>query len=166
MFLFAFHAFARIGKITENTFAHKNPNNLQLANVNFVKIRDTVALTVNFVNYKQSTPGRNYTICIEQNQGNNCPVQAMTFYLKVRGKVPGPLFCNQDGQPVLRSQFTSELNTVLSFCWLNPALYKGHSFRNGAATSAAERGLSDAQIPQLGRWRSNAFHKYIRVTTQ
>ena len=90
----------------------------------------------------------------------------MACYLKVRGKVPGPLFCSQDGQPVLRSQFTSELNTVLSFCGLNPALYKGHSFRIGAATSAAERGLSDAQIRQLGRWKSNAFHKYIRVTTQ
>ena len=118
------------------------------------------------LNYKHSTPGTNYTISIEQNPGNNCPVQAMACYLKVRGKVPGPLFCNQDGQPVLRSQFTSELNTVLSFCGLNPALYKGHSFRIGAATSAAERGLSDAKIRQLGRWKSNAFHKYIRVTTQ
>ena len=28
---------------------------------------------------------------------------------------------------------------------------------------AAERGLSDAQIRALGRWKSNAFQRYVRV---
>ena len=40
-----------------------------------------------------------------------------------------------------------------------------HSFRIGAASFAAEQGLSDAQIRVLGCWKSNAFHKYIRVST-
>ncbi len=40
---------------------------------------------------------------------------------------------------------------------------KGHSFRIGAATFAAERGFSDAQIRSMGRWQSDAFRKYIRT---
>jgi hypothetical protein len=32
----------------------------------------------------------------------------------------------------------------------------------GAASFAAENGLSDAQIRSMGRWNSNAFRKYIR----
>ena len=32
----------------------------------------------------------------------------------------------------------------------------------GAATFAAECGFSDAQIRSMGRWKSDAFRKYIR----
>jgi RES domain-containing protein len=38
----------------------------------------------------------------------------------------------------------------------------GHSFRIGAASFAAEKSLSDAQVRFMGRWNSNAFRKYIR----
>ena len=39
--------------------------------------------------------------------------------------------------------------------------YSGHSFRRGAATSAKEAGLSDAEIQLLGRWKSNSYRFYI-----
>lgn len=39
--------------------------------------------------------------------------------------------------------------------------YSGHSFRRGAATSAKESGLSDADIQMLGRWKSDAYQLYI-----
>ena len=48
-------------------------------------------------------------------------------------------------------------------CDLDPSRYKGHSFRIGAASYAADRGFSDAQIRMLGRWKSNAFLRYLRV---
>ena len=35
----------------------------------------------------------------------------------------------------------------------------------GAASLAAEKGLSDAQIRHLGRWKSDAFKLYIRQPT-
>ena len=43
------------------------------------------------------------------------------------------------------------------------AQYTGHSFRIGAATSAAQVGLSDSPIQILGRWRSSAFQHYLRT---
>lgn len=52
----------------------------------------------------------------------------------------------------------------LSLNWTNcsPKDYKGHSFRIGAATSAASMGISEQNIQVMGRWRSGAFKKYIR----
>jgi len=35
--------------------------------------------------------------------------------------------------------------------------------RIGAASFAVDAGMSDAQIRDLGRWKSNAFQKYIRI---
>ena len=68
-----------------------------------------------------------------------------------------------DGLPVSRSQFSNQLSSVIQFCGLSPSFYNGHSFRIGAASHAADKGLSDAQICLLGRWKSNAFLKYFRT---
>ena len=45
---------------------------------------------------------------------------------------------------------------------LSPSLYKGHSFRIGLCTWYIKQGKTDSQIRSMGRWRSNAFLKYIR----
>ena len=52
--------------------------------------------------------------------------------------------------------------TLNSFCGLDTRSYKGQSFRIGAASHAADKGFSDAQIRTLGRWKSDAFKIYIR----
>lgn len=44
---------------------------------------------------------------------------------------------------------------------LDPKFYKGHSFRIGAATSAAARGIPLSVIQNMGRWKSDSFMRYI-----
>lgn len=39
----------------------------------------------------------------------------------------------------------------------------GHSFRIGAATSAASSGVADHVIQSLGRWSSDCYIRYIRT---
>ena len=59
--------------------------------------------------------------------------------------------------------FKDILRLALTSCGLNPSRFKGHSFRIRAASFAADRGMCDAQIRALGRWKSSAFPKYIRL---
>ncbi|KAK2175933.1 hypothetical protein NP493_8g09036 [Ridgeia piscesae] len=59
--------------------------------------------------------------------------------------------------------FSSQLSACLSHAGYDPSLYKCHSFRICAATTAATRGYTDVQIQSMGRWRSAAFRRYIRI---
>ena len=40
-----------------------------------------------------------------------------------------------------------------------------HSFRIGAATFAATQGYTAQQIQAMGRWKSSAFQRYVRVSS-
>ena len=96
-----------------------------------------------------------------------CPVDVQSFldYVTLRGTENGPLFINEDGFPILRSEFSKKLCSIIRLCGLDPTRYKGHSFRIGAATYAAEQGHSDTQIRHMGRWKSDAFKNYIRISS-
>jgi hypothetical protein len=50
--------------------------------------------------------------------------------------------------------------------WVGTAHYSGHSFRVGAATTAARAGLCQATIKMLGRWESSAYKRFIRTPTE
>lgn len=81
------------------------------------------------------------------------------IFIKLSHK-KGPLFQFKSGSTLSYHFVTNMLSHTLTLCGLNSNRYKGHSFRIGAATDAAARGLSDATIQKLGRWK--AFQRYIR----
>ena len=56
-----------------------------------------------------------------------------------------------------------ELRSGLRLAGIQAENYAGHSFRIGAATTAANQGLSDSLIKTLGRWESAAYMLYIRT---
>ena len=92
-----------------------------------------------------------------------CPVEAVLSYMTKRGQASGPLFIFQDGKPLTRSRFVTEVKKALTSAGVDSTGYSGHSFRSGAATTAAKRGLGEAAIKMLGRWRSNAYQLYIKT---
>lgn len=55
------------------------------------------------------------------------------------------------------------MRLVLCRAGYSPGLYAGHSFRFGAASMAATRGIEESTIQTLGRWESAAYLCYVRI---
>ena len=91
-----------------------------------------------------------------------CPIQAVLSYLGRRSKQPGPLFITKEGNGWTRAMFRAGLKSLMENLKLDKRRYNTHSLRIGAATSASLAKLPDTHIQILGRWRSNAFKRYIR----
>ena len=89
-----------------------------------------------------------------------CPVQALIAYLAVRPAEPGPLFIFQSGTPLSRSALICHLQSALRTVGINSSPYTGHSFRIGAATTAAACGLEDSLIQFL------FFYFYFLIVTK
>ena len=97
-----------------------------------------------------------------------CPVTAILGYMAqcrdtCRGNRKGPFFTFSDGHPLTRDKLVQELKTALKKAGIEADNYAGHSFRIGAATTAAAQGLPDSLIKTLGRWESAAYTLYIRT---
>ena len=94
---------------------------------------------------------------------NLCPVATMLGYIDVRGLGPGPLFRFTAGAGLTRSRFVAQIQEALRTAGVDESRYNGHSFRIGAATTAAARGIEDCVIKMLGRWESTAYLQYVRI---
>ena len=101
-------------------------------------------------------------IHIEPTNDGYCPIAAMKAFLELRSKTSGPLFIHKNGRIMNRVQFQSVLNKCTSYLGWETSKFTTHSFRIGAATSAALKGVPDETIMLKGRWTSSAMHKYIR----
>ena len=109
--------------------------------------------------------GAGHTLYIGCTHSRICPVVAVLAYLAIRPTVPGPLFVHMDGSALTRTDLVRAVQTALTDGGMDLSGYTGHSFRIGAASSAARAGLPDSLIQTLGRWRSSAFQRYIRTPT-
>ena len=161
MMVLAFKAYLRVGEMVPRTTTTSH-NCLQLHDVTL----NEELITVSFRHFKHS--GRRGPQSLQINGAGApdtsiSPAAWLNEFLVARGTVQSNLFAYIDGTPMLRRDFDSSLRSLLAFCGLSSRVFKEHSFRIGAATSAALRGESDAQIRAAGRWASDAFRKYIRI---
>ena len=160
----AFFAFLRIGEMTATNNAGGQPLQLQNLAFSYDSGNQVVGIRLTFHDFKHNYNQRPFTLTINS-QGSCCPVQLLLEYFALRGEQGGAIFITKGGLPVTREAFALQLSEAIRLCGLDPARYKGHSFRIGAASYAAGQGMSDSQIRIMGRWRSNAFHKYVRVSS-
>ena len=75
--------------------------------------------------------------------------------------IHGPLFIWYSGHYLTREACI--LKELVGAAGWNPSLFSSHSFRIGAATTAAATGLPDWLIQSLGRWESDCYLRYIRT---
>ena len=69
----------------------------------------------------------------------------------------------KNGRPLSRETLVRKLREALGSIGVDVSCYSGHSFRIGAATTAASVGIEDSLIKTLGRWESAAYLLYVRV---
>ena len=154
LFSFTYHACLRAGEVTLS----RNPHNvikyhqLSLYHTHF---------TIQFHNYKHSQGNTPLLTIQSQDPGTPCPVTALRHYINLRGTQPGQLFINIDKTPLTIDNFSSVLRNAVAIASL-PAGYTTHSFRVGKATQMASEGQPDHLIRRAGRWKSSAYHKYLR----
>lgn len=162
MFLFAFSTFARVGEIAATDTAR---NLIQFQHVTISKTQSDHIVQVDFYHFKHNLQMKRHTITFSHGPANISAIQALNDYITYRGTHNGPIFLLLNQTPVQRAYFDRMLKSCLDVAGLDSSVYKGHSFRIGAASYWSQRGMSDSQIRACGRWSSNAFKKYIRSST-
>ena len=160
MILLAFNAMLRVGEITSRSQkSADNKNNILLQNVKL----STNSITIQMQSYKHSK-GDCIKIKLPKHKRTKlCPVKALKTYIGLRGKQQGTLFSFTNGEPVSCQFFNQQLNQLIKQAKLPKGKYSSHSLRIGGATTAIMNGASESQLKVMGRWKSDAFKKYIRA---
>ena len=160
----AFFGFLRAGEMTVPSDTAYDPS--MHLNFSDVAVDDPSSPAVIKVTIKQSKTDpfrKGVDLFVGKTNTDLCPVKALLKYLVVRGTQEGPLFSFQDGRLLTRQRFVEEVCKALQQAGIDQSRYCGHSFRIGAATTAAARGMEDSVIKTLGRWRSLAYLDYVRI---
>jgi len=87
-----------------------------------------------------------------------CPVAAWEKWQQCRRTGTGPHFREDGGKPFTISALNKELKEI---CGSESGI-SSHSFRIGAATAMGSLGFQDKDIQAVGRWKSQAYDRYIR----
>lgn len=162
-----FFGFLRAGELSLRAQEQFDPN----SHLSFADVATNSRVNPTFIQLSLKTsktdPFRNGTnIIIGSTQDALCPVTALFGYLKMKGNSPGPLFAMENGTPLTRSYFVSRFRSALhKIGYDDPVVcqYSGHSFRAGAASTAAAMGMKDSLIKTLGRWECSAYLIYLRL---
>ena len=98
-------------------------------------------------------------IRMDRNDSQLCPIHALQQFLATHPTQAGPLFTFENGSFLTRQSFSKILKSLLP----EKLCVSSHSFRIGAATTAAAAGFPKWLIKSLGRWSSDCFRDYIRI---
>ena len=163
----SFFGFLRAGEITVPTRSAFQPHtHLASENVSVDSVKKPKILKLHLKVTKCDQFGNGIDIFLGCIESPMCPVSAALSYMAICGPAPGPFFHFQGGTTLTKSHFFMAVRDVLRQMGLDQSLYAAHSFRIGAATTAAQVGVEDSTIKALGRWSSSAFLTYIQTPGQ
>lgn len=159
-----FFGFLRAGEFTVRTAADFDPSSsLMLEDVAVDKHDDPSMVRIRLKQSKTDPFRHGVDVFLGRTRADLCPVSALLAYIAVRPAVRGPLFVFGDGSFLSRDKLVTSVRTALQQAGMSAQSYTGHSFRIGAATTAAQVGLEDSVIKMLGRWESTAYQLYVRT---
>ena len=160
-----FFGFMRAGELMMDKKTGFDPTqHLALADIATDDLSQPTMVQITIKQSKTDPFRRGVDIVLGATGNDLCPVKASFDYLKMRGGAPGPLLIQEDGSPLTRPHFVARVRQALiALGFTNASQYSGHSFRAGAATTAAAMNLEDSIIKTLGRWESAAYLLYVRI---
>ena len=160
-----FFGFLRSGEIVVPSAEEYDPSaHLSYGDVTLDSRESPSVAQVNIKASKTDPFRKGVSIYIGRTNNGLCPVAALAAYFASRGSGPGPFFRFSNGSPLTRESFVTKVRDALLVAGIeNPSHYAGHSFRIGAATTAAATGVEDSIIKTLGRWESSAYLLYLRI---
>ena len=164
-FTLAFFAFLRSSEFTCNSSTFDPSVHLCPRDITFIPSLESPRYMLVSIKQSKTDPFRKgCTLTIARSTTSICSVMAMRNYLLQRNPAPtGPLFTFTNGRWLTRANLTKELRSALNHFRLPAERYYSHSFRIGAATSAAAAGVPAWLIKVLGRWSSDCYERYIRT---
>lgn len=83
-----------------------------------------------------------------------------------RHGVLGPLFCHADGSAITVAEVRDMVKSLMAAIGLDPRHFGAHSLRIGGATAALASGVPPALIRLMGRWSSDVYLIYCRMSVQ
>lgn len=160
----AFFGFFRLGELLQESSTQFNPaTSLAWGDVAVDSHANPKMIQFHLKVSKCDQFGAGSDIVVGRTDSPLCPVAAILKYIEVRGDTPGPFFVDSSHKALTKQKFVSQIRIILNSIGLQQDQYAGHSFRIGAATTAALAGVEDSTIQTLGRWHSAAFLQYIRT---
>ncbi|XP_071111911.1 integrase/recombinase xerD homolog [Haliotis cracherodii] len=159
VYCLAFFGFFRVRELVQTKLSQPGCAFLDL------EVQDmTKTVTVALRHSKTGRQSHGSNVSISDIPGHNlCPVAAVKAYLTVRSQGQTQAFVHFDKSPLTRYQFQAVLKRALAHSGICTAAYSSHSFRIGAATTAAGNGGSSDLIQHFGRWGSECYKSYIRI---
>ena len=164
-FTLAFFAFLRSSEFTSPSTSHCNA--LSHHSASDISFNSDGSLSLHLKASKTDTYCQGCSLLIAPSGGSICAVRAIKEYMAHHPfNSDSPFYIFQSGLYLTRAKVTSTLCLLLKILHIPTELYASHSFRIGAATTAAEAGLPPWLIQTLGRWSHNCFALYIRTPCQ
>ena len=132
-------------------------------NLQWSDISHNNRITINLRQSKTDPFRKGHQIFIYPTNTSTCPFRAFLLYIPFSSKTTAsdPLFMAGRFAPLTQASLNKALRTLLNRAGLDQSQYASHSFRIGAATTAAAARIPVWMIKSLGRWTSNAYLCYI-----
>ena len=127
----------------------RDPRVMQARDSRVMQVRDSRVMQVRVKQSKTDLFREGIDLYIGRTALDICPVKAMLNYLAVRGQQEGPLFLFRNGTYLTRQRLVAAVRLAIGRAGLDPSKYCGHSFRIGAATTTAKKGLEDSVMKTL-----------------
>jgi hypothetical protein len=165
----AYGGFLRSGEITyeaKDLLNYRTFENTILTRSDITFSENNDHVTVSLKRSKTDHEHKGVDIVIAASNTSTCAVKALKRLFTEDDQPPSaPLFRFSSKIFSYRNFVTALRRRLDDHNVPNSAIYSGHSFRRGAATTAKLNGILDSDIQRLGRWSLDAFERYIVTDT-